>query len=580
MLWRVRSAQDSSCRLALSGWAAAALVLSAVAACNGSIGDSPGRGGSGAAGGAGGAGGSGGVIGPGGTVLPNGVAWSTRYPRLTHVQWENTVRDLLHLDQVSGLSATFAPDAVTRFDTASSERKVSTTLFGDYQGAAEQLAATVSHDPAKLARILPAGLPAADPERARAFVTAFGKRAFRRPLTPDETGSYADLFQRGSALLGGDPLASGVELVVRAMLQSPNFIYRIESSSEVKGDVIWLSSYEIATRLSYSLWNTMPSDELFAAAGANELGTGDGVAQWASRMASSPAVEGTVRTFHEQLLRVASFGTVLKDTKRFPGYTPAIAAVLQNEARMFIDQVLVKQGAGIADLLTSPFTFVNDQTAPFYGLPAKYGATMTRVDLDPAQRSGILTQVGFLSTNGGLTQSDPIHRGVAINFNLLCNEVHPPPNMVPPLPAEMPGQSNRQRIENHTSACGAGCHNTIINPVGFAFEHYDAVGAWRDVDNALPIDAKASFMLDGNMVSYDGAIEFSRLLAESRQFYDCYAQNWLEYALGRTPAPVEKGSVYRLATTSKEGVPMRELLVNVTGLLPFRARTAVEEGTP
>jgi hypothetical protein len=152
--------------------------------------------------------------------------------------------------------------------------------------------------------------------------------------------------------------------------------------------------------------------------------------------------------------------------------------------------------------------------------------------------------------------------------------------MVPPLPAEMPGQSNRQRIENHTSACGAGCHNTLINPVGFAFEHYDAVGGWRDVDNALPIDAKASFMLDGNMVNYDGAIEFSRLLAESRQFYDCYAQNWLEYALGRTPAPVEKGSVYRLATTSKEGVPMRELLVNVTGLLPFRARTAVEEGTP
>jgi hypothetical protein len=512
--------------------------------------------------------------------LPNGVGWSTRYPRLTHVQWENTVRDLLHLDQVSGLSATFAPDAVTRFDTASGERKVSSALFGDYQEAAEQLASTVSHDPANLARILPAGLPAADPDRARAFVSAFGKRVFRRPLTPDETGIYSDLFQRGAALLGGDPLVSGVEITVRAMLQSPNFIYRIESSTEVQGDFIWLSSYEIATRLSYSLWNTMPSDELFAAADARELETADGVARWAGRMASNPAADGTIRTFHEQLLRVASFGTVLKDTTRFPGYTPAIGAALQKEARMFIDQILVQQGAGIADILTAPFTFVNDQTAPFYGLPAKYGNTMTRVDLDPTQRAGILTQVGFLSTNGGLTQSDPIHRGVSINFNLLCNEVHPPPIMVPPLPAEMPGQSNRQRIENHTSACGAGCHDTVINPVGFAFEHYDAVGAWRDQDNSLPIDAAASFMLDGNKVTYDGAIEFSKLLAESRQFYDCYAKNWMEYALGRTPASVEAGSVYRLATTSKGGAPVRELLVNVTGLLPFRARTAVEEGSP
>lgn len=565
-------------RSAPSAWTALVLVLSAgTAACSGEIGASQGEHGSGA-GGAGGAGG--GVVGPGGTVLPNGVAWSTRYPRLTHVQWENTTRDLLHLDQPSGVSATFAPDPVTRFDTSSADRKVSAALFSDYQEAAEQLAATVAHDQAKLARILPVGLPATDPGRAQTFVNAFGKRAFRRPLTTDETATYVQIFQQGATLLGGDPLVSGVEIVVRTMLQSPNFLYRIESSAQAQGDVIWLSSYETATRLSYTLWNTMPSDELLAAADAHDLDSADGVARWAARMVANPLVEGTIHTFHEQLLRISSFGSVLKDVKRFPAFTPALAPILQNEARMFLDQILVKQGIGFAEVLTSTFTFVNDQTAPFYGLSPQYGNTMTRVDLDPAQRAGILTQIGFLSTNGGLTQSDPIHRGVAVNFNLLCNEVHPPPNMVPPLPAEMPGQSNRQRIENHTNACGAGCHNTVINPVGFAFEHYDAIGSWRDVDNSLPIDAKASFTLDDKTVTYDGAVEFAQLVAQSRQFYDCYAKNWLEYALGRTPAAVEAGSIYKVATASKDGTPTRELLVNVTGLLPFRARSAIEEGSP
>ncbi|MET0595090.1 MAG: DUF1592 domain-containing protein, partial [Polyangiaceae bacterium] len=312
-----------------------------VAACNGNIGETPsGRGAGGAgnsgggnSGGAGGGnGGSGGVVvGPGGTTLPNGVGWSTRYPRLTHAQWENTTRDLLRLDAAPGISSTFAPDPVTRFDTSIADRKVSTALFGDYQEAAEQLATTVARDPAKLAKILPAGLPSADPARAQAFVTAFGKRAFRRPLTPDEVSGYTRLFQKGTSLLGGDALSAGAEIVLRAMLQSPHFLYRIESSSEAQGDLIWLSGYEIATRLSYALWNTMPTDELLAAAEAKELDNAEGVQRWAKKLSADAKVEGTIRTFHEQLLKVASFGSVVKDTKRFPGYTPAIAGALQNE---------------------------------------------------------------------------------------------------------------------------------------------------------------------------------------------------------------------------------------------------------
>src|SRR6185503_1173407 len=143
------------------------------------------------------------------------------------------------LDQPSGLSSTFAPDPVTRFDTASADRKVSAVLFADYQEVAEQLAATVTHDAAKLARILPAGLPTTDPARAQGFVTGFGKRAFRRPLTTEETAKYVAIFQQGVTLLGGDALVSGAEMVVRTMLQSTNFLYRIETSTQPQGEVIW-----------------------------------------------------------------------------------------------------------------------------------------------------------------------------------------------------------------------------------------------------------------------------------------------------------------------------------------------------
>jgi Protein of unknown function (DUF1588)/Protein of unknown function (DUF1585) len=206
----------------------------------------------------------------------------------------------------------------------------------------------------------------------------------------------------------------------------------------------------------------------------------------------------------------------------------------------------------------------------------RYGTQLTRVDLDPTKRAGILTQVGFLSTNGTLTQSDPIHRGVVINNNLLCAEVRPPPDMVPALPPEMAGQSNRQRIEAHTNTCGRGCHENLINPLGFAFEHYDAVGAWRDVDNGLPINATASYYLDGKAATYTGGPELVRLVAQSEQFYDCYAKNWLEYAFGRPPAPTEAAAIKRVATASR-GMPARTLLINAAELRQFRARPAMEE---
>jgi hypothetical protein len=499
---------------------------------------------------------------------------------LTHPQWENTTRDLLYLAQPSGLSENFVPDPVTRFDTSTEQRKVSAGLWSDHQKAAETLAADVARDPDKLQAILPANLPAAEPARGRAFVTAFGRRAFRRALSNTEIETFSALYARGPELLGGgDSLATGVEIVVRAMLQSPNFIYRVELPTAVDSGKAWLGDYELASRLSYTLWNTMPTDQLLDAAEARELTQPGGVEKWARTMLDDPRAAGVLTSFHEQLFRVYGYGGGIKDTNLFPTYTRDLEPLLQDEARLFFDQVVRAGGGGIRQVLTSTTTYVNAQTAPFYGLTGSFGTDMQRVDLDPSQRAGILTQLGFLSTYGGLVQPDPIHRGVLINLNILCVKITAP-NMVPPLPEPVPNQTNRERIEEHTSACGKGCHDTRINPVGFAFENYDTVGSWRSVDTGKPVDARSSFDLDGKMVTFNGAVELAALLAESPTVHECYAANWLEYVLGRPVVrDAESVALEQIGQASLSGVPVKELLAKITVLDSFRARP-VEVASP
>jgi hypothetical protein len=555
----------------------------ALCACTGSIkGGPPGIGtGVGAGSGSGtGTGGSGGPTGTAGSTGADVLGWTTRFPRLSHPQWENTTQDLFLLGATTGLSGAFTPDPATRFDTDVVQRKIAANLWSDYQTAAETLAQQVVADPAKLAKILPATLPADVAQRGRAFITAFGRRAFRRPMTADELTAYGALFDQGGVLLGGDPFKNGVEVVLRAILQSPQFLYRIESSETVKAGKIWLSGYEVASRLSYTLWNTMPSDALLTAAGAGELDTPAGVAKWTATMLDDPRASQTLIAFHQQLFRVSLYGSTGKDPTLFPTFTADLAPTLQEEARLFFDEVAVKQGGGIGQVLTTPVTFVNNKTAGFYGLsPAAYGPTLQKADLDPQRRAGLLTQLGFLSKNGGLAESDPIHRGVLINFNLLCVQLNPPPNGVPPLPAQAPGQTNRQRIEQHTNTCGKGCHDVVINPIGFAFEHYDAIGAWRDTDNGAPVDAKATYPLDGAQVSFDGAVELSKLLAKSPTVHHCYASEWLEFALGRPPAATENGLIQTIADASNTGGSAKTLLGKITAQDAFRAR-ATEAAAP
>lgn len=499
-----------------------------------------------------------------------GIGYGTRYPRLSHQQWENTVRDLLVLDALPGLSTSFAldPDS-SRFETFGA-RTVSSNLWLDYQRAAETVAKDVAQNASKLAKVV----SAAALGNPQAFVTELGERAFRRPLTTEEVTEHTQLFSQAATLFqGGDAFANGAELVIRALLQSPHFLYRVESSTAAQDKKIWLNGYEIASRLSYGLWNTMPSAELFAAAKSGELATPAGVTNWTKTMLQSPRAKGPLVGFHEQLFNVVNYGTIAKNAQLFPNFTEDLAPVLRDEARLFFEEIAVTRGSSIKSLLTTPVAFVNDRTAPFYGLSASYGSTLTKADLDPTKRAGVLTQVGFLSKYGSQSQSDPILRGVHISLDIICSALPAPPNDLPPLPALKDGQTNRQRVEELTgkAPCNA-CHETFINPLGFAFENFDAIGQWRDQDNGQPVNAAATFMLDGKAVSYTGAIELSQLLANSPSVHRCYSEHWLEYVLGRKPSAEEAGVLDKLSVASQADNSMSGLLSSITALETFRAR--------
>jgi len=503
---------------------------------------------------------------------------TTMFPRLSHLQWENTVRDLFYLDEPTGLSSSFTGDPLGGlFDNNADVMLVAASHWGDYQKAAEDVSEMVTGDQALLEKILPADLPADQGEAARAFITSFGKRAYRRPLTDDEVARYEQVFADGVAILeGGTDFEKGVRLCLQAFLQSPHFLYRVEASTETNSDgLILLSDWEIASKLSYMLWNTMPDDALFAAAEAGELSTPDGILAQAQRMfdADREAAHEMVRSFHSQLYQFDHYYDLYKDPAIFPSFTPDVGADMEREAEMFVDDV-VFSGGGLVELLTSRTTFVNAELAAIYGLEGDFPADeLVEVTLDASERAGLLTRLGFLAANATPKEQNTIHRGVFVNLRLMCNKLPAPPDNVPPLPPADQFDTNRERVEAHTGegTCGAGCHATLINPPGYTLESYDAVGAFQTMEKGATIDTATTWGIDGEQVAVADAIELSEAIAGSDQAHLCYAMRLLEYSYGRQSQDGDEVTIDDLAAASKDG-SIQALVLALTQTKAFRTR--------
>jgi hypothetical protein len=526
-----------------------------------------------------------GVIGdetPGGIEGPGVETQALRspFPRLTHEQWENTVRDLLRLPDLSGLSASFTGDPLGGiFDNNEVVLAVTPGLWADYQRAAEVLAAMVVSDPAKFALIVPPDEGQGDTARARTFIEQFGRRTYRRPLTEAEITEHLDLFAQGPTVLTGTPFQTGVEIVLQGFLQSPHFVYRVEQSGKTRADgLIPLTSHEVATKLSYLLWNTMPDDGLLDAAAAGEFNTAEGIRTRAEQMLGDVRARDVVAAFHRQLFDWDRYGDLYKDPAVFPEFTDQMKADLAEESRLFVDDVFFTQNGGLAELLTSRTAFVTERTAPIYGVSGTFSNDFVKTELDPAQRSGILTRAGFLAANATSRASDPIHRGVFINLRVLCAKLPPPPNNVTPLPPSDNKTTTRDQVDGHTGegTCGASCHGTLINPAGFAFENYNAIGAFRTTDNTFPVNAADSYPLGGQMVSYNNAIEFSKLMAESTEAHRCWSRHWLEFAYGRSATSDDNPFLERLAVASRDGAPLKQLVLDLILSDAFLTRRPVE----
>ncbi len=499
---------------------------------------------------------------------------SSRTPRLSHAEYRNTLSDLLKLplQQISQLTSFLIGDPQTSLFANSGELTVTSPLWQDYQRVAEELSSIAVPDTAALAK-----LAGGSASTGKAFIEGFGRRAYRRPLTAAEVSAFEQLFAQGPQLIPGTPaLVAGARLVVEAVLQSPHFLYRVESSTQADGSTVPLSGYELASRLSYGLWQTMPDDALFAAAESGDLLRGEGLGTQVDRLLSDPRARATVAHFHALLLDSAKYTDLSRSTNLFPEWNNALRVSMAEEQKRFIEHVIFEEKAGLKALFTAQYSFVDSHLAAVYKVQAP-NAGFVKVAFPDGRRAGLLTQIGFLTANASSTQSDPIHRGVFVNARMLCRNLPPPPNDVPPLPAEDPNvkRTMRQRVDLFTGpgTCGASCHGEVINPAGFAFESYDALGRWRDLDNTLPVDASGSFNFGSEKKSFNGAVEFSAAMAEQGGAHHCYAGNWLEFLYGRSMTVSDQALIGRVADGSQQStLTIRDLVRELVLSPSFRTR--------
>ena len=386
--------------------------------------------------------------------------------RLTHSQYNNTVRDLLG-DRTAPADQFPQDDFVSGFKDQYESQNLSPLLEEAYGDAAEHLSGSAfrNGDANHLIRCAPsAGC-------RTTFVKEFGKKAFRRPLDAGEIKRYVALFGREREFL------KGAQLVVEAMLQSPNFLFRLDATPNAA-----LRSYATASRLSYMLWDTMPDDALLASAARGELATAQGVTRVASRMLEDQRARQALDEFVSQWLRFDRILTATRDKRRYPQYTRETAVAMTQEARLFVGD-LVWENRNFMDVFTANYGFVNVDLAPIYGVPAPVHEFDKVAFPANSERAGLLGQPLFLALTSKPEDASLTGRGLFVREQFLCQHVPPPPpgvNTNLPPSSEAHPQTNRDRMSQHVSdpTC-ASCHR-LIDPIGWGLEKFDAIGTRRE----------------------------------------------------------------------------------------------------
>jgi hypothetical protein len=476
------------------------------------------------------------------------------------------VVDLLGLGEPSGLSNNFVPDPnISIFDTVPTELAVNPVLWQQYIGAADELALRVVSEDELFDAVVPVSLE----EKSLAWIAWFGARAFRRPLQPNELQEFQFLFDEGAiAFNTGDPFEDGVRAAVTGFLASPSFLYRTEGMNGPPGE---LSGYELAAKLAFGLWNTMPDEELHSAVAHDGL-EGSSLRDQAERMLDDPRGHAMVADLHRQLLHVDSYAQIWRESEEVLGidvFQLSTPAAMQTEVYAYVDELVYSDG-GVRELFTSRQTFANEAIADIYGIEGVVGDQLVPVELDPDERAGLLTMSGFLAWQAGETEPNLIRRGAFVNETLLCRPIPPPPADVPELPEPVEDETLRERIETHTSGCGGACHNDFINPVGFALGKYDYEGRYVN-DSDLAIDATGSYYGADGAYEFDGAVDMAELMAEDANVHSCYVQHLSGYLEGTISTNLDEDRIADLAARSLDDESIRDLIVAIVTDPAFRA---------
>jgi hypothetical protein len=485
--------------------------------------------------------------------------------RLSNAEYRNTIADLLEDEPLAErVSARFVSETESLgFRNSAKFLQINTVTAQHYMDAAEEIAKQVRAQPAAILPCTPAAA-AEEAACAEQFIGDFGRKLYRRPLIDAELASYRAIYDSARA---ERDFATGVEWVAFAMLQSPHFLNRVELSDEPGSGELYArpSSYAMASRLSYLLWQSMPDQALFDAAEQDALSTDAEVAAQARRMLADPKAK-RVYQFFAQWLDVDELPAMERDGEVYPDYDAALPGLLAEETRAFVDHVLWDGAGDLGTLLTAPYTFANAQLAEHYGLDGVSGDGF--VQIDTPGRAGLLTLGGVVSVHDKPTRSSIVLRGLRVRTELLCQVVGAPPaDIVVDLPEIAPGMPQSSRLEMHRAEplC-AGCHN-LMDPLGVPFESFDALGRLRSEDeqgNAVETAGAISHTRTSNAPVAD-AIELSARLAESDEVRACFATQAFRFFYGREEGDDDRCSIEQLVSAfERSNYSIQELLVALT----------------
>lgn len=406
------------------------------------------------------------------------------------------------------------------------------------------------------------------PACTRKILSDVAARAFRRPLAAGEIDPLVEIAER--AHRRGGSFERGIAVGLQAILVSPDFLFRIERTGASDNEPHRITDYELASRLSYFLWSSMPDAALMSRAAGGSLRNADALRTEVKRMLADPKSRALFDNFASEWLEVRRLESLTPDRDRYPDFDDYLRFSMKKETGLFFDN-LIRQDGSILDLIDGKYTFLNERLAAHYGIPGVKGTEFRRVDLSGTNRGGVLTHGSVLTVSSYATRTSPVLRGKWILENILNAPPPPPPPNVPTLDEAPVGSSVslRQQLERHraSSVC-ASCHSSM-DPLGFGLENYDAVGAWRDQDGKVPVDS-SGVLPDGR--TFQGAEGLKAVLrADKDAFASCLTSKLLTYALGRGieryDQPAIRQIVHRLPAA---GYRFSSLVLEIVHSDPFQ----------